>query len=207
MKNLVQHWDWANVSGYRLGLQGAVLIFLLALATPAMAEVDAPTADLTDDGIVNVLDISTLTGRFGVRAGEQGYREGLDLNSDGIINFSDIMLLLPHFGASNVATTPTGLTGRVFDGLGNSLEGVKVLVGTVMGVTNASGVYNLNIPPGETGETTITFDGSMASDPTPGGSGQYPTIPNKPIFINGGTNNVFRDISLPERDITDPIPI
>ena len=65
----------------------------------------------------------------------------------------------------------------------------------------------MNIPAGATQFQKITFNGSQAVDPTPGGSGEYPTIPHKPIFINGGTEIRFRDMSLPERDLNGSVDL
>ena len=64
------------------------------LTMPAWAQVDAPTADITDDGNVNILDISLLGSRFGLQAGQHGYRGGLDLVPDGIIGMPDLMILI-----------------------------------------------------------------------------------------------------------------
>ena len=41
--------------------------------------VDAPTADLNDDGMVNGDDIAILTPRLGTQRGEEGYLDGLDI--------------------------------------------------------------------------------------------------------------------------------
>ncbi len=93
----------------------------------------------------------------------------------------------------------------MFDGLGNPLPGVTIQVGTntVIGQSDENGTYVLDIGPDDLGDTVVTFDGSTAIDPTPDFlSGQYPTIPNKPIFVNGGVDNVFRAIALPERDLS-----
>jgi len=161
-------------------------------------------ADLNDDGLVDESDVDELSrlAPLGVRAGEAGYREGLDLNADGIIDAADVEIVRAHLGATDVPTSPTTLRGTVFDGLGNRLPGVKVVLGsnTLETITDENGFYSFdNIPADHLGDQLITFDGSTAVDPTPGFlSGQYPTIPNKPIFVNGGTENVFRDISLPE---------
>ena len=53
------------------------------LPTPTWAEDDpAAIADLTGDGTVAGGDFSTLISRFGLQAGQAGYREGLDLVPD-----------------------------------------------------------------------------------------------------------------------------
>ena len=175
--------------------------------------IDAVTADLTGDGEVNGADIDFIEARFGKRVGEEGYLDGLDLASDdpalpagapdGVINQADVNAVQQHCGATGVQTSPTTLAGLVQDAEGNPLEDVTVQVGinTVIGQTDALGAYDLNIPADDTGETEITIDGSTAIDPTSGGSGEYPVIPHKPIFINPGKDNTFRIIALPERDL------
>jgi len=62
---------------------------LASLATAAPAQVNAPTADLTDDGNVNILDVSAIGSRFGLQAGQAQYRGALDFNADGQINLDE----------------------------------------------------------------------------------------------------------------------
>ena len=183
------------------------------LTTPTWAEDDpAAIADVTGDGTVNILDVSAIGSRFGLQAGEAGYREGLDLVPDSIIDMPDLSAVLAQFGQTGVQTSPTSLSGRIFDGLGNPLPGATVKLGTntVEAVSGMDGSWKMDsIPASDFGENLITFDGSTVSpsdDPTPDFlSGQYPTIPNKPIFINAGISNEFRDMSLPERDLTGSV--
>ena len=134
------------------------LLVLTGLPQPLHAE--SAVSDLNDDGVVNVLDLFQIIGRLGTQAGEVGYREGLDLVPDGVIDINDYRTLLPDFGQA-AAISPTTLTGRVFDGLGNPLPGVTVLAGPnlLSDTTDQNGVYSLGIPVGETGDTVITFDG------------------------------------------------
>ena len=45
-------------------------------------------------------------------------------------------------------------------------------------------------------------------DPNPGlFSGQFPTIPHKPLHVNAGNPNIFRDVFLPERDLTGSVDL
>ena len=131
------------------------------------------------------------------------------------------MAVLGQFGSTGAATTGTTLQGTVFDGLGNRLQGVRVkLGGTAMfSCTDRNGAYNMALNSMYFGEQHVTFVGptfdpdsgastnscdSGAVDPTPDFlSGQYPTIPNKPVYINAGIDNVFRAVPLPERDLTN----
>ena len=181
---------------------------------------DAPKFDVNDDGNIDNLDVLVIEDRLGLQAGQAGYREGLDLVPDGIIDNADISGILARLGSTGVATVPTTFLGTVFDGLGNRLQGVSVLVGdSPTGCTDRNGVYGIPVGPADYGENLVTFVGPTfdpdigtainscdpsATDPTPDFlSGQYPTIPNKPVYINGGIDNVFRAISLPERDLTE----
>lgn len=178
--------------------------------------VSAPIADTNDDGLVDGLDVSILTSRLGVRAGEVGYLEGLDVIPDGVINMLDVDAVESNFGAMGVATATPGETGTVFrgrvlDGLGNPLPGVSVQLGMglITGETNTSGLFRMIVPAGATGETTVSFDGSSATDVTVGGglSGQFPTIRDLPVFVNGGVDNIFRDMSLPELDLNGAVDL
>ena len=94
----------------------------------------------------------------------------------------------------------------MFDGIGNPLPDITIQVGTntVIGQTDPLGFFSLDIGPDDLGDTVVTIDGSTASDRAPDFlSGQYPTIPNKPMFIDGGVVNMLRNIALPERDLTE----
>ncbi len=197
----------------------AALIILGGLVGPARAQVDDEEdksdakADVTGDGTVNILDLSTMGSRFGLQAGQAGYRGGLDLDANGSIGMSDFMEVLSSFGTTGAPTTPTMFQGTVFDGLGNRLQGVSVYVGeNTEGCTDRNGAYALSIGSSDFGENLVTFHGptfdpdtgdatescdASASDPTPDLlSGQYPTIPNKPVYINAGIDNVFRAVPL-----------
>ena len=203
----------------------ATSVVLLVLAGPVCAPDELATADVNGDGVVNILDISHIASRFGLSAGQHGYRGGLDLVPDGIIDMKDLDEVLAHFGETEAPTTPTQFQGTVFDGLGNRLQGVRVLLGetgltdNLWGCTDRNGAYSVPVGPSGFGENLATFVGptfdpltggstsscdAAAADPTPDFlSGQYPTIPNKPIFINAGIDNVFRALPLPERDLTN----
>jgi hypothetical protein len=182
--------------------------------------ISAARADLNDDGMVDGSDIDVLLAHLGKRTGEVGYLDGLDLASadpntapnapDGVIDQADIDAVRGHCGVTGIAAGPTTVKGFVLDLEGNPLPDVTVEAGTtpVVGASDSTGGYNLDITDsGDRGVTEITFRGSTATDPTSGGSGQYPTIPHKPIFINGGVDNTFRVLHLPERDLTGAVTL
>ncbi|MBQ27455.1 MAG: hypothetical protein CMH81_04855 [Nitrospiraceae bacterium] len=195
------------------------ITFDLQVGTVKEPLVDASIADTNDDGLVDGLDVPILINRLGVRAGEVGYLDGLDLISDDVINMLDVDAVASNFGATGVAIVASGefgtvFRGRVFDGVGNALSGVSVQLGTglITGETNANGLFRMSVPVGATGVTRVTFDGARATDvfagiratdvTVDGGtSGQFLTIRDLPVFINGGVDNVFRDVSLPELDL------
>ena len=113
-----------------IGVVGLViaLVVMPGLTIPAMAEVDPEAkADVTGDGTVNILDLSTMGSRFGLQAGQAGYRGGLDLDANGDIGMPDFMEVLSRFGTTGAPTTPTMFQGTVFDGLGNRLQGAPAL--------------------------------------------------------------------------------
>jgi hypothetical protein len=162
--------------------------------------------DLVDDGIINILEMSLLVSRLGSEAGTARYREALDLNADGVIDYvGDLSRLISHFAQSGIPTSPTAVRGVVIDGTGVPLRNVHVQLGSNESFTDANGHYILPVGADELGENWITFDGSEVIDPTDGGSGDYPTILNLPIYVNGGTENLFRLIPLPERDLTGSV--
>jgi len=215
MKDIMKWVRQAGSAGMMLAL-----VMSLGVVQPQQAfcagGLDPAVADFNDDGVVNIGDFALLGGRFTQQAGTEGYVEGLDIHPDGVIDIQDINLLIPLFNTTGIATDPTVFHGLVMDGIGNPLPGVMVEVtknGNMVasGQTDQTGEYRFNIPVGGTGFDEVTFNGSMATDPTDDGilSGQYPTLPNKPVFINGGVNDVnqFRDISLPERDLTGGVDL
>ncbi|GEM_PF-3635785 len=201
------------------------LVFDLQIGKGGVPLVNASIADTNDDGRVDGLDVPILTNRLGVRAGDVGYLDGLDVIQDDVINMLDVDAVASNFGATGVSIVApesfgTVFRGRVFDGTGNALSGVSVQLGTglITGETNANGLFQMSVPVGATGETTVTFNGTRATDVfagvrvtgatvSGGSSGQFLTIHDLPVFINGGVDNVFRDISLPEFDLTGGVDL
>lgn len=196
----------------------ALAISLLVVPLQAHA-MTSEEADLNDDGVVNFLDFYQILQLRGVQRGEAAYREALDINGDGIIDTSDYLALFPNFGQT-AETTGTTFSGKVVDENNIPIQGVKVQLGTntVDACTDQFGNYSMDVPPEDLGENELTFFGGggpltgggtcVVQDATPGTlSGQYPTIPHKPVFVNGGTDNVFRLMSLPERDLTGSVDI
>ena len=95
---------------------------------------------------------------------------------DGIIDLDDIDAILANINQRDVNTQGTTFKGLVFDGLGNRLPGVCVVLGdngnngnncngANEAVTDKKGFY-LFLAPLPLGDTVITFDGSSAADPT-----------------------------------------
>ena len=121
---MTRHANYPFTALRRLGAVAlaAGVLGLGFAAEPANAvdPVDSNTADLNDDGVVNIFDFSLLGPLFGKRAGEAGYREGLDLNSDGIIDADDLRALIPFY-LQPADTDPTRFCGRVYDNFGNPL--------------------------------------------------------------------------------------
>jgi len=201
-------------------LAGGLLTALVGMQSPGALAMSPEIADLNGDGVVNVLDFRILARKNGTASGTAGYREGMDLVPDGIINRDDLNSMRGEFRQS-ADNTPAGTAfgGRVFDGLGNALQGVKIFLGSdiplneMMGGpcdapkcvrSDAAGQYLLtDLPADVHGETQVSFISTEVTDPTPGQlSGDFATIPLKPVFVNAGTTTVFRDMPLPERDLT-----
>jgi hypothetical protein len=196
------------------------LAAIIGLQSPGVAAVTPEVADLNGDGVVNVLDYRLLARRNGIVSGNAGYLEGMDLVPDAVINRDDLNSMRGEFRqAADNSPANTLFGGRVFDGLGNVLQGVKVFVGTgiplgdlfvlpclapTCGVSGPTGQYLLeNLPASVHGETQVSFVANAVSDPTPGQlSGEFATIPHQPVFINAGVSTVYRDVPLPERDLT-----
>lgn len=216
-----------RLKGLRLLGAGILSVAFLGLAPqPAgAATVDANTADLNGDGRVNFVDFSAIVGRLFKRAGEEGYREGLDIAPvgapDGIIDFRDLLQVRRAIRLFSDTSAATRVSGQVFDGFGNPLPGVTVKLGlnSATSTSDDNGYYVFDslspganaLTPDLLGEQVISFIGATVAasdDPTPGLlSGQYPTIPNKPIFVNPNTEQSFREMSLPERDLTGAVDL
>jgi len=191
--------------------------FDLRVGTRAEPLVSAEIADTNDDGRIDGLDIPVLMSRLGTRLGERGYFESLDIVPDGVINMLDVDMIQSNFGVTDVPTfTPgesgTVFRGRVLDGLGLPLSGVMVRLGRtgfLAAETNVSGLFRIVAPSTELGETVVTFDAKNARDisTNDGLSGKFPTLTDLPVFINGGADNIFRDISLPELNLNGAVDL
>ena len=181
---------------------------LVVVGSTSAVEIAPEKADLDDDGTVTLADIELMESLLGPEIGEAGYFSALDFSSNSFIDFEDLDALVPHFGLTGCRRPrPRPSPGFVFDDIGSPLPGVTVSVDSqgVSAVTGEDGRYELTIPAGATGVQALMFDGSTAVDPTPIGSGEYPTIPHKPVFIHGGVAGGFRSISLPERDLNGAV--
>lgn len=190
----------------------AMAMGLIAIPTTSFA-MTSEEADLNGDGAVNFLDFYEVITRIGAERGTENYRAGLDVNNDGIINTSDYFALFGNFGQS-AETNGTTFSGLVLDENSIPIEGVRVELenNLVEACTDQLGRFSMDLTEADFGENLVTFDGNGGSladgtpcvtqDATPGTlSGEYPVIPHKPVFINGGVNNEFRTMSLPERNL------
>lgn len=54
------------------------------------------SADLNNDGVVNILDLSLISKHYGTKIGDELYNEIADLNKDGVINIKDISLWMQN---------------------------------------------------------------------------------------------------------------
>ena len=213
-------------SNLSLKLTGLAIAFTIStLATQPVAAQSAPGPDVcaafdfNGNGHVDFIDAAILLTRRNIESGEARYLEGLDLNEDSVIDVAGDYLAIIAAGCFGrpATTAPTRLSGVVYDGDGNPLENALVQVGEgVSGCTDPNGVYNIEVPLDETGVTDITIDGGGASgmtdcgaivDPNQAFSGQFPVIPHKPLLVNPGTDNLFRIVTLPERDLHNSIDL
>ena len=55
-------------------------------------------ADTNHDGSVDVVDLLTLVGSFGMASGDPGYDPTADLNGDGAVDVVDLLVLIESFG-------------------------------------------------------------------------------------------------------------
>jgi hypothetical protein len=54
--------------------------------------------DTNGDGHVDVVDLLTLVGSFGLSAGDSGFDPAADFNKDGTVDFADLLTLVDNFG-------------------------------------------------------------------------------------------------------------
>jgi hypothetical protein len=68
--------------------------------TPSdLGDPDPPlSADVNGDGVVNIVDVSTVARAFGRVKGDEHYGSRLDLNQDGVINIVDVTIVVSAFG-------------------------------------------------------------------------------------------------------------
>jgi hypothetical protein len=55
-------------------------------------------SDIDLNGLVNILDLTAVTARFGTQAGQAGYATQYDLNRDGFIDTTDIQIVISQWG-------------------------------------------------------------------------------------------------------------
>lgn len=197
---------------YKFSKLSSAIKYVIAaglIATP-VAAMTPEEADFNDDGVVNFSDIYEILTRYGVMRGEPAYREHLDTNSDGVLDFNDYLPIFPMFyqSASTTGTTFSGIvTNEDEEGLGSIL--VQLGANSLTTCTNPDGTYSIDVTEPELlGDTEVNFFGTEdvnntcpGLDPDPGAT-QYPTIPHKPVFVNGGTDVMFRQLALIGRDLT-----
>jgi dockerin type I repeat protein len=57
--------------------------------------------DINHDGLINILDLSTVSSHFGCSNGQSCYKPEADLNADGVINNTDLSLEQNYFGRTD----------------------------------------------------------------------------------------------------------
>lgn len=70
-----------------------------------VGQIELLVGDITDDGVIDILDFTYLAARYNSQAGDSDYDIKADLNRDGIINIQDLAILGSHFGSSQCDTT------------------------------------------------------------------------------------------------------
>lgn len=204
-----------QLSKLSTSIKCAIAVGLLSVPLSGQAMTNEE-ADLNGDGQVNFLDFYAVITRLGAERGMPTYRASLDINNDGLISIQDYFALFGNYG-QGATTSNTSFSGQVVDNQSppNPIKGVRVEVENsgADGCTDEFGRFMIPLTESDFGENLVTFDGSQSNgcgltDATPGTlSGEYPTIPHKPVFINGGTNNEFRLMSLPERDLLGAVEV
>jgi hypothetical protein len=56
--------------------------------------------DLNGDGVVNIDDLTLVTGHFGQTAGDPGWDARADANGDGVVNIDDLSEVTGNYGRS-----------------------------------------------------------------------------------------------------------
>lgn len=128
-----------------LSLIGSGLIFGTEHATnPAASASTALPADVNNDGVVNISDLSLLLSKWGTTDA------ACDINDDGIVNISDLSVLLSKWGT----TTPAGHPDASNTGVptGTTLRSITAAYPDA----TAQG-YSINAQ----GRVTITKDGGV----------------------------------------------
>ena len=128
---------------------------LMGMDTPSellpIATSEVLFGDINSDGVVNILDISSLIGRFGssVEPDDPG-----DLDADGLIGIPDLQLVSGQFGNTVDSTVPD-LTASLVNDTGadstDALTGEPILRGTLIdpddeGVASFTGSFNGQAP-------------------------------------------------------------
>ncbi|MCP4358984.1 MAG: DUF11 domain-containing protein [Chloroflexi bacterium] len=79
-------------------LQVVQLITLTAGATTSYDFGELKMSDANGDNVVNIQDLSLLSGAYGTTTGDADYNPAADFNGDGIVNILDLSLLSGNYG-------------------------------------------------------------------------------------------------------------
>ena len=92
---------------------------VIGLSVLCLMDSTAQNADVNDDGIVNILDLTLVGSHFGERV-DAAQMSNIDVNSDGIVDVRDLVIVANAMGQGEKPITPTGGT-LIFGRGGDSL--------------------------------------------------------------------------------------
>ena len=160
----------------RASLTTAVVFALTLVLTPGV-RAECP-GDVTGDGMVGFLDLTTLLSQWGVCPGCSG-----DLDGSGSVGFGDLTILLNDWEC--VSTGPeTTLSGFVVNTMTNApISGATVTVGTSVATTAANGTYSGTFPSGL--QTVVIAADNFFDEET-----TFVLLPNVTQTLNGSLDPV-----------------
>jgi len=79
-------------------LQVVQVVTLTASATTSHNFGELKMSDANGDNVVNILDLSLLSGAYGTVTGDAAYNPAADFNGDGFVNILDLSLLSGNYG-------------------------------------------------------------------------------------------------------------
>jgi hypothetical protein len=91
---IIGSWGY---SGGSVSSQPSTFVLQSQGTSPLRSPLASMSADLNNDGAVNIQDVALVASAYGSAVGDLGYKAQSDLNKDGVINIKDLAIVAVNF--------------------------------------------------------------------------------------------------------------